>query len=164
MELKEILAQLEKNNAFKEWRAGHAQAFLAHAFVILDEANKDAWQVGYFDEASSTMTTFVLKSDAVQLIPDQEVMKAEQRILPLKPEEVTLPTADALGIAQRDKVAHYPRETPAKTFFIIQNLAAHGTVYNITFFTTSFKTINLKLDAKTGKVVHRSIQELAAFG
>ena len=164
MDLKDILAKLEQSSAFKDWRASHPDAYLAHAFVMLDDANKNTWQIGYFDEAKNSMSTFVVQGDDVQVIPDQEVVKADQRILPLKPEDVTLPVAEALAIAQKTKMEHYAREMPAKTFFIIQHLAEHGSVFNITFFTASFKTINIRLSTKDGAVVHHSMQALAAFG
>jgi hypothetical protein len=164
MELNEVLARLEKSGEFKEWRAAHSVAYLAHAFVMLDEQNKDTWQVGYFDEQKNSMTTFVLQGSQVQVIPDQEVVKADQRILPLKPEDVKVPIAEALAIAQKTKLENYPQEMPAKTFFIIQHLSEHGSVFNITFFTISFKTINIKVSTIDGKVVNHSMQALAAFG
>ena len=110
------------------------------------------------------MTTFVLESQNISVIPDQEVLKAQQRILPLNPEDVILRVADALSIAQKTKTENYPQELPAKTFFIIQNLEEHGAVFNITYFTASFKTINIKLSTKDGAVLHHTMQALAAFG
>jgi hypothetical protein len=164
MELKDVLSALSGSDAFKEWRAKHANAFLAHAFVMLDEANKGSWQIGYFDEAANTMTTFVVQGASIEVIPDQEVLKADQRIAELKPADVKLPVAEALAEAQKVRMQNYPKEIPAKQFFIIQSLAEHGAVFNMTFFTMGFKTINIKLSASDGKVLHHSMQELAAFG
>jgi hypothetical protein len=164
MELKDILAVLEQSSAYQAWRAGHAQAFLAHAFVMLDEPNKNIWQIGYFDEAANSMTTFVVSGRTIGVIPDQEVLKAKQRILPLDPRDVLLPVAEALALAQKAKLQHYPQEQAVKTFFIIQNLEEHGPVFNITVFTAAFKTINIKLSTKNGGVLHHSMQALAAFG
>lgn len=164
MELKDVLALLEKNDAFKGWRVTHPDAFLAHAFVMLDEPNQHIWQIGYFDESKNTMSTFVMQGTSIDIIPDQDVLKAEQRITPLDPAEVMLPVAEALGIAQKTRLQHYAREQPAKTFFIIQHLPEHGAVFNITFFTASFKTINIKLSTKNGAVLHHSMQALASFG
>jgi len=164
MELHDVLIVLEKSAAFKDWRTMHPDAFLAHAFVMLDEPNQHIWQVGYFDEAKNTMSTFVVQGTSIDLIPDQDVLKAEQRITPLNPADVTLPVAEALAIAQKTRMQHYAREQPAKTFFIIQHLPEHGSVFNITFFTASFKTINIKLSTKDGAVVHHSMQSLASFG
>ncbi len=164
MELRDILTTLEHSQEFKDWRATHEHAFLAHAFVMLDDANKNVWQVGYFDETQNTMSTFVVDGKKVDVIPDQEILRAEQRIIALNPADVALPIAEALALAQKAKLEHYPQETPAKTFFIIQHLEAHGPVFNITYFTASFKTINIKLSTKNGTVVHHSSQALAAFG
>ena len=164
MEFADVLKAVEQCAEHGEWRKTHAKAFLAHAFVMLDEANKNTWQVGYFDDATSTMSTFVTDGKKIDVIPDQEVLKAEQQILPLNADEVKLPVAEALTLAQKAKMQHYPQEMPAKTFFIIQNIAAHGQVFNVTYFTVSFKTINIKLSTTDGKVVHHSMQALAAFG
>ena len=38
-----------------------------------------------------------------------------------------------------------------------------GAIYNITFFTQSFKTINVKVSAITGKVIDHSSQDLMGF-
>lgn len=164
MELYDVIEKIEHSNEFKTWKKSHATAFLAHAFVMLDEPNKNMWQIGYFDKAKNTMSTFILNVEEIKTVPDQEIIKAEQKILELKPSEVKIPLAEALETAQKTKNQHYPREQTLKTFFIIQNLEAHGTVFNITYFTASFKTINIKISTTNGKVVHNSIQALATFG
>jgi hypothetical protein len=164
MELKDILKKLESSDEFASWKTHHKNAFLAHAFVMLDDANKNTWQIGYFDEEQSLMSTFVVSAQKIDLIPDQEVLKADQRILPLNPDDVKIPLGDALAAAQKAKLEHYPREHIAKSFFIIQNIEAHGPVFNITYFTAAFKTINVKILSKNGAVAHHSLQALAAFG
>ncbi len=164
MELKDVVAKLEESSEFKEWRKSHEKAYLAHAFVMLDEPNNGIWQIGYFDSEKSLMSTFVVSEKKIEIIPDQEVLKAHQEIPPLKVSDVKLSVADALAAAQKSKLEHYAQEMPAKTFFIIQDLEEHGAVFNITFFTHSFKTINIKLSSKDGKVLHHSCESLAAFG
>ena len=164
MEIMEAVAKLEKSNEFKEWQKSHEKAYLAHVFVMLDEPNKGILQIGYFDSEKNLMSTFVVSDKKIEIIPDQEVLKANTEIEKLKPEDVKLSVADALAAAQKAKLEHYPQEMPAKTFFIIQNLKEHGAVFNITFFTHSFKTINIKLSSKDGKVLHHTCETLAAFG
>ncbi len=164
MELKEVLKTIENSIDYKEWRTKHPEAFLAHAFVMLDEENKNIWQTGYFDDKKNTMSTFVFEGAKISVIPDQEVLKAEQKILALKPEDVIVSVADALAAAQKARIENYGKEQPIKSFFIIQNIEAHGPVFNITFFTAAFKTINIKISTTKGKVVHHSMQALAAFG
>jgi len=162
--LRDIVSKLEQSNEYKEWRASHQGAFLAHAFVMLDEPNKNVWQIGYFDDSNSLMSTFIVNDASIKAIPDQEVLKTEKQILPLTPDDVQLPVAEALAAAEKTRIQHYPQEKPLKTFFIIQNTEAHGQVFNITFFTASLKTINIKISTKNGKVEHHSIQAIAAFG
>lgn len=164
MELKEILAVLEKSSEFKSWRKSHEKAYLAHAFVMMDEANKDIWQIGYFDSGNNLMSTFVVSSGKIDLIPDQEVLKSEHTIGELEPEKVKLSVKEALDIAEKFRKENYSKEIVAKSFFIIQVVDAHGQVFNITFFTASFKTINIKLSTIDGKVLHHSCETLAAFG
>lgn len=164
MELKDVLNTIENGEGFNDWRKQHAEAFLAHAFVMLDEENKNIWQIGYFDEKTNTMSTFVLEGAKISIIPDQEVLKAEQKILQLKPEEVVVSVADALAAAQKARMEHYGKEQPIKSFFIIQNIEAQGSVFNITFFTATFKTINIKISTTKGEVMHHSMQALAVFG
>ena len=164
MELKQVLELIGKSKEFSEWRKSHEKAYLAHAFVMMDEANKDTWQVGYYDAEKSLMSTFVVTGEKIGIIPDQEVFKAHQKILELKPEEVKLSVKEAMETAEKTKAEKFKNELPAKTFFIIQDLEEHGPVFNITYFTHSFKTINIKLSTKDGKVFHATCQSLAAFG
>lgn len=164
MELKEILECVEKSPEFKTWRKSNEKAYLAHAFVMLDEANKDAWQIGYFDSDKSRMSTFVVSSGKIEIIPDQEVLLSEHKIKELEPEKVKLTIKEALDIAEKVRNEKNPKELVAKSFFIIQVVENHGQVFNITFFTMSFKTVNIKLSTENGKVLHHSCETLAAFG
>jgi len=164
MELKEVLSGVEKSGEFAGWKKGHPKAYLAHAFLMMDEANRDTWQVGYYDADKSLMSTFVVSSGKIEIIPDQEVFKAHQKILELKPEDVKLSVAEAMEKAEKERAEKFRNEMPAKTFFIIQDLEEHGPVFNITYFTHSFKTINIKLSTKDGRVFHATCQALAAFG
>jgi hypothetical protein len=164
MELKEVLGVIEKSKEFSEWKKSHEKAYLAHAFVMMDEANKDAWQIGYFDADKSLMSTFVVTGEKIGIIPDQEVFKSEHKIEQLEPEKVKLTVKEALDTAEKYRKENYPKEIPAKSFFIIQVVEAHGQVFNITYFTAAFKTINIKISTENGKVLHHSCESLAAFG
>jgi hypothetical protein len=163
MELTQVLSRLEKSKEYFDWHKNHAKAFLAHAFVMLDEPNKDAWQLGYYDEQKNLMTTFIINKE-VEAIPDQEIMQTGQKILELKTEQVKTPITEALALAEKTRMQNYPQEQAAKSFFIIQNSEEYGATYNITFFTATFKTINIKISAVDGKILHHSIQALVQFG
>ena len=101
MELKDVIPKLESSKEFKDWQESHKEAFLAHAFVMLEEPRE--WQIGYF--GGKTMTTFVLQGDSVKVIPDQEVLKAQSGISKLNIDDVKISIDKALEISDK-----YPKE------------------------------------------------------
>jgi hypothetical protein len=159
MELKQALQKLEKSAQFKKWKKTHAEAFLAHAFVMLDEANKDIVQFGFFDSKSDMMTPFMVEPKKISALPESEVFKSNQAITPLVMEHVQLTDEKALEIANEFRNKNYSAELPIKTFFIVQHLDI-GCVFNITFFTKSLKTLNLKISVVDGKILKHSLESL----
>ena len=161
MDLHATLNKLTKHPVFKEWHEKNKEYFLAHAFVMLDEPNKNTWQIGFYHPKKERMVTFLV-ADTITHTEEQEVLKSTADIQPLKPEEVTLSVEEALKTSKDCLKEHYKTEQPLKEFFIIQHAEGH-TLFNITYFTQSLKTINIKIDSKTGKVVKHSLQSLAEF-
>ncbi|VVB81361.1 Peptidase propeptide and YPEB domain protein [uncultured archaeon] len=159
MDLHETLAKLTRHPVFKEWHTENKEYFLAHAFLMLDEANKNCMQIGFYNPAKERMVTFFVADD-VKKTDEQEVLRSEGSIQQLKPEEVKLTVEEAIKIAEGCFKEY--KETAIKHFFIIQNAEGH-TMFNITYFTQSLKTVNIKIDATTGKVIKHSKQDLAQF-
>jgi len=161
MDLHATLAKLTRHVVFKEWHEKNPDYILAHAFVMLDDPNKDTWQIGFYSPKTEKIVTFVV-ADTIQRTDEQEMLKSKASLQPLKPEEVKLSVEDALSTANQCFEENYKAENPIKHFFIIQHAEDH-TMFNITYFTQSFKTINIKIDATTGKVIKHSLQSLAEF-
>ena len=46
---------------------------------------------------------------------------------------------------------------------ILQNLGEFGNIWNITYVTHSFKTLNIKINAENGKILHHSLDSLMDF-
>jgi uncharacterized membrane protein YkoI len=162
MDLHETLAKLTRSAVFKDWHKKNPAYFLAHAFVMLDEANKGIWQIGFYNPEKERMVTFIVSDKEVKHTEEQEVLRTEAEILPLKAEDVTHSVEDALKTAKQCLQENYRGEIPIKEFFIIQHAEGHA-MFNITFFTQSLKTINIKIDAKTGKIFKHTMQSLAEF-
>lgn len=162
MDLHETLARLTRHPVFQEWRAKNSDYFLAHAFVMLDEPNKDIWQIGFYNPDKERMVTFIVALNSIQKTEEQEVLKSEGGIQPLKPEDVKLSVEEALKIAKQCYDQNYKAEKPIKEFFIIQHAEGHA-IFNITYFTQGLKTINIKIDSATGKIFKHSVQSLAEF-
>ena len=162
MDLHETLAKLTRSVIFKDWHKDNSKYFLAHAFVMLDEANKGIWQIGFYNPEKERMITFIISDKGIQHTEEQEVLRSEAEILALKPEEVTHSVEDALKTAKACLQENYRGEKPIKEFFIIQHAEGHA-MFNITYFMQSLKTINIKIDAKTGKIFKHTMQNLAEF-
>lgn len=162
MEFESIIQKIESMKEFQEWKGKHKHYYLAHAFVMLDEPNKGIWQIGYYDKESNKVATVILEGDKVSFVPDQEILQATQHITELKPADVKLTVDKAIEAAKACIKENYPKEMPVKSFFIIQHLD-EGTVFNVTFLTQSFKTINIKISTSDGKIFKHSLQALANF-
>ena len=154
MEVKKIVEKLESHPEFKTWREANKEYYLAHVFSMLDEANKDSYQLGYSNPDSSKITTFIITGDDVQIAPDSEVFKKPgSTIEKLDVDEVKIDSEEALKKAEECRKEHYSSDTPVKMFFIVQKLDV-GQVYNVTLVTNTLKTINIKVATSDGKIVH----------
>src|SRR3989338_10807342 len=162
MELKETIEKLESNKEFQEWHKKHRDFFLAHAFVMLDEANIDIWQIGFFNPEQSVMTTFFVENEKLKILPNQEVLKSNIEIHPLLYENVTFLSQAAMNEATQLLRTEFKNTKVVKTFFIIQQFHQKP-VYNIACFTQAFKTINIKIKAVDGTILQKTEATLADF-
>lgn len=162
MDFHKTLSQLHKSKEYKEWKKKHADFYLAHAFVMIDEPNKDIIQIGYYNDKTDRMATFIISPDKISVVPDQEVMKAEQHISELDSEKIKLTIAEALAVSKKCLDEYYKKEQIMKSFFIIQELEGMP-MFNITYLTSGFKAINMKISAADGKIIKHSAGVIAQF-
>jgi len=159
MEFHEALARLTRHPLFKEWHEQHPQSYLAHGFAMLDDANKNDWQIGFYDPSTNKVTPFIINAETVQQLETQDTLK-KGVAHKLDPAQVKITSEPALQHAQEAFKKH--NESALKTFYIVQNTGEH-TVYNITYFTQGFNTINIHIDATTGRVLLENKQKLLDF-
>lgn len=160
----EVLYAIEKSDEFKTWNQEHPENFLAHLFRSLDNQGNGEWQVGYYLPKTQKMTTFIpaTPEKKVDVARDLEVLKP-QGLLPLDKETIHIDSTTALTAAAKKRAENYGTEPILKTFFLVQN-SSNGTIFNITYFTQSFKTINMHISASDASVLEHSKNDLAAFG
>ena len=75
-------------------------------------------------------------------------------------EKIKLDYDDAIKKANEVKKEHYPHELTNKEIVVIQDLVEEGQVYNITFITAAFKTLNIKINAESGEVIGHNLANL----
>ncbi|MBR9699514.1 hypothetical protein GOV09_03615 [Candidatus Woesearchaeota archaeon] len=165
MQVKDKLALLEKDKLFLGWRKDNHNSHLAHVFRMLDEANKNIWQFGYYNE-DDTITTFILDNDEVKEIPEQKIFKKDKHKLPeLEVSKIKVSLDDAVAKATELHGEKYKQHPIMKTIVILQTIEKKQ-LYNITFVTETFHTLNVRIDCVTGKVVKEklaSLMEMAKF-
>ncbi|MBW2974910.1 hypothetical protein KY366_04295 [Candidatus Woesearchaeota archaeon] len=162
MEITNVLKRLEESKSFKEWEKKNKQSFLAHVFKMLDDANKDDWQVGYYNK-DDTITTFIITPQDIRIAETENIFKRpEAKIKKLEKEKIKVDITNALQTAEKIQTTEYAQETPFKIITILQKLDM-GQVYNITYITQSFKVLNLKIDCSDGKVLEKKLSSLMEF-
>ena len=154
MDIISRLQSLEAGSEFRQWQKTHKNHYLVHAFKLLDEANKNIWQIGYYDKQSDTITTFVVEDDKeVKITPDLEIFKEEKHVIKkLDMKLVKINSQAALDTAAAFLKQKYPAETPLKTILLLQAIE-QGQVYNISVITKSMSTINIKISSEDGTVL-----------
>ncbi len=160
----EAIKRLENSPEFVEYKKDNPDAFLVHVFYMLDEANKNAIQIGYYSKASDKITTFIIDKESITKNPEAEVFKEQETIMnPINIDGVKIGVDEALKIAEELQKEKYKEHSPVKQIAILQHLPV-GQVWNVTFVTRAFKTLNVKIDSNTGKVVSDKLLSIIEFG
>lgn len=163
MEFKELIDNLESSPQFKSWQQEHPDSFLAHVFVMSEDPTKEGYQIGYYDEQKDKITSFLIHGNKIEQLPPSEILKdAEHKIQPLHLDQVKFSQEEASKIAKGCRESEYQKHPIMKVFFILQTID-NAPIFNITFFTQDFKTINIKIDANSGKIIKHSLANLASF-
>ena len=161
MEILSAIKRLENEPRFKEWKKTNKHSYLAYAFRMIDEPDKD-WQIGYYNK-DDTMTTFTIEKDDIKVTPEEEVFKKPKtKVNKLNLSSVKVDFDKALDIAINQQQKKYKKDAPLKRIIILQSLDI-GTVWNITFVTQCFNTLNFKISGSDGKIKEEKLTPLMDF-
>ncbi|MBI5390057.1 hypothetical protein HZB02_01070 [Candidatus Woesearchaeota archaeon] len=156
--MQNLLKQLEASKEFKAWKKQHDAAYLVHCFKLIDDANQNEWQIGYFSPRTKKISTFVLGS-SITRNPDAEPLNQHGKIKQLDLKKVSISLEKALLVVQQLQKTSYANEPPLKIICLLQHIDL-GQVWNMTYFTRSFKALNMKVDAASGEVKEHSLASL----
>jgi len=154
MEPKEFIAALESTTVFKEWQQNNRSSFLTSVFYSDSERSAN-----YFIPVSNEMATFSENN--------KEPRTSEHILQNEKPQKLnvsshTCSRREALDTAKEIITKHYAKEMIIKRILILQSNKGN-TIWNITFFTATYNTINIKVDATDQKVHSHSLDSLINF-
>lgn len=155
--LKKMIALVEATPEYKAYKAAHPELYLVHLFQMTG-INP---QVGYYSTKTKKVTTFDL-GIPIQMREEVPFQEEAHTIKGLDIKKIKLSMDEALAIADTIRKEKYKSEPTNKQILILQNIE-QGQMFNITFVTNSFKTLNVKINAETTEVISHSLANLIGF-
>jgi|TARA_B100002003_G_scaffold249384_1_gene285586 hypothetical protein len=161
MEIKKVVDKLENHSEFKIWKEKNKESYLANVFRMEGAKDLDEWQVGYYNK-DGTVTSFTV-GEGIKILPDQEIFQKEKKAVhELDVSEVKIDLDQALDAAKEFQKEKLKGNDPSKIMVVVQNIAGN-TLYNITYITITFNTLNMKIDAGTGEMIDHEITPMLQF-
>lgn len=157
MEVKALVERLTNSRVFKAWEVQNPNYYLVHILFM----SKHVPQVGYYNKEADRMFTFEI-GDTIVLNPQAEVFKKEKTIEPLDMESVMIDKPEVTSSVQKLKDEKYRHEILDTEIVILQKLQ-NSLIYNVTYFTKAFKTLNIKVSAESGEILNHEIASLVSF-
>ena len=124
---------------------------------IASRDDAPAWSLHFYDPIADAIYTYDDPSSSVRG-PD-EVLKQADFIPELDVEHVTVPYEDALASAYE---AALPETSFVRVIILLQVLDELET-WNITFMNERFHSLNVRIDATSGRVISKEPFELFSF-
>jgi len=160
MDILERLNYLEKSEAFSKWKKENPEFFLSHIFVMFDNLNKDIIQCGYYSPKIDRIITFVVQDGEIVKSGESEVFRhPDKNVKEFERDKIKISLDQAYKIMEDFQKKEYPNQSAVKSFVIIQNID-EGMVYNFTYMTPTFYTLNVKVSCETGEVVSHLLHSL----
>jgi hypothetical protein len=161
MQIKKLIEKLESSPKFKSWKENNKQSYLTYIFKTFDNTDNEEWQLGYYDPDTDELNTFIVINENIELKDDQEIFKkTKNRIPKLELDKITIDYEKAQELAQTFQKENYKNEIAGKVIIILQNLENFGNIWNITYVTLAFNTLNIKIDASSGKILEHELSSL----
>jgi len=161
MDLKLALDKLKQSKQFKDLNKKTQDIYFSYALIMLENDKSGPWQLGFYHKSTDKMITFIVDKDEIRMEKEEEIFKKPgMEVNHLEIEKAKISYNEILKKAEDFQKKRYPKELVSKTIAILQNLEEHGDIWNITFVTHSFKTLNMKINPENGEIVHHSLNSL----
>ncbi|HIH25109.1 TPA: hypothetical protein HA251_08810 [Candidatus Woesearchaeota archaeon] len=162
----ETIERVEASDAFIAFNAENPHHYLVHAFATVRSLDPAVplppLELGYYGKEHDMITVFT--SEPVAARPPEEVFKEEGSIAGLDLLALRQGFADALRIVERTRSSQYPAHAAMQGFCILQQNRVYSTpVWNITLVLNTLSMLNMKIDAVTGEVLSRELQNIMSL-
>lgn len=146
--------------AYKKVMKKKPEGFLCSVFAMCspDEINNINWQFDFYNEKKETISSYVVKGEKIEEanIGEKPFKQDKDKINKLNLENVKINYKEALEIAEKES-----KEPNSKIIILLQNMDTE--IWNISFFTIAFNLVNVKIDAKTKKIISKTCAPLIQF-
>ncbi len=162
--LKEDLSKLKGNLVFNTWKYTHKDSIFSYAFNTVEDERFGNWQFGFYDKDSNKVTSFIVEHETINMIGEDDVFKEEHHdVLEVNVDAVRMPILELFDHTIEFVSRKYPSDVVGKIVLVLQHIPKYGNIWNITLFTKSLNTINLKVDPSTGKVKSHNLVSMFEF-
>lgn len=134
-------------------------------FLVNEIDKKDSEiHVGFFNKDSKKIFSYKLFEDKMELIPEQDIFQKNQEdVAELDLDKIKISLNDAMDILRKEVKDKYKDTVSFKTMIVLQKLKDLGVVWNLTVLRRDFKTVNIKIDAKSGDIKSSSCSSIIDF-
>lgn len=164
MDVLKIIDKLKKSKKFDHWKKNKKNIFFSYAFKILNDDNFLGWQIGYYNKDNDKMTTFSIIDDNIDIEKEEEIFKKpDMSVIKIDMEKIKIPFEKILEKVKEFKKKKYPNEIEEKIIVVLQNLEKFGNIWNLTYLTKAFNTLNVKVNPENGEILHHKLSSIFAF-
>ena len=161
MELNQALDKLKQSKDFKDM---NKDTFFSYALIMQENNQTGKWQLGFYNKSTDKMITFVVDNNGIKTEKEEEIFKKpETQVNEVDLKKAKIAYIEILKKAEEFQKKEYPKELVSKTIAILQNLEEFGTIWNITYVTLTFNTLNMKINPENGKIVNHKLESLMSF-
>lgn len=165
LNLKDSLEQVKNSPQFKNWLKENPKSHLCNFFKIADPKNLDEanWQIDFYNPEKDRITSFMAEEDRISILEsDSKIFKKKKtKVEELKLENVKINLNKALNIINKLKNKKYSNENINKIIIILQKIKIP--IWSITYLTTSFNILNVRIDAESGKIIKENLEPVLKF-
>ena len=148
--------KLINSKEFKNWKDKNKNAYLSSCVLINDPGTKDKWSFDFYIPKKNRITTFIMDED-ISMNENQKIFEQKKKKL----KEVNIDEIKFNLNKVHDFIEKEYKVKPMKVIIVLQNL--DKLLWNISLLGTDFNLVNMKLDAKTGKLIDKSTTSMLQF-
>ncbi len=152
--IKELIKKLQSSKEFKGYKKNNPDSYLC-AFFQMEHP-----QLDYYNKKTKEMTTFTINTEIETKTTNKIFQKERRDVEELKMDEIKVNLDKAIN--EIDKISKKQGiKQLMKRIIILQKIKIP--IWNISYITSDFKILNVKINAIDGKIIDEKIDSVIKF-